>query len=104
FDFLEQASRLGTLPPVVVNTAGELTAEENLRLRAYTDSTVVKGVRSRERLLDEITLFLHSIRRPEAGAVPAAAAPPGAPAAPAPAPGIGADKELAGKTVLIVDD
>jgi CheY-like chemotaxis protein len=91
FDFLERASRQGTLPPVVVNTAGELTPEQNLKLRAYTDSIVVKGVRSRDRLLDEVTLFLHSIRKPPAPAATAAA-------------GVGTDTELAGKTVLIVDD
>ncbi|WP_296927899.1 response regulator [Thiohalocapsa sp.] len=47
------------VPPVVVYTGRELTREEDLELRNYSDSIIVKGARSRERLLDETSLFLH---------------------------------------------
>jgi CheY-like chemotaxis protein len=48
-------------PPVVVYTARELSEEENRELNRYTGSIVIKGARSPERLLDEVTLFLHSV-------------------------------------------
>jgi len=61
FEFLEQAAALGEhVPPVVVYSGRELTLEETRRLREFTDSVVIKGARSPERLLDEVSLFLHS--------------------------------------------
>ena len=47
------------LPPVIVYTARDLTWDEDLQLRNYSDSIIIKGVRSDERLLDEVSLFLH---------------------------------------------
>ena len=91
FDLLEQAARSGPVPPVVVYSARELTREENLKLHEYTDSIVIKGARSPERLLDEVSLFLHAIRRESASA-------------PALAPNAERSTDLAGKTVLVVDD
>ncbi|HUB88299.1 MAG TPA: response regulator [Dyella sp.] len=61
-DLLEKLATGGTIPPVVVYSGRELSREENLRIRQYTDSIVIKGARSPERLLDEVSLFLHSIR------------------------------------------
>ena len=49
------------LPPVIVYTARDLTPEETLRLREFAESIVLKDVRSRERLLDEVSLFLHRV-------------------------------------------
>jgi CheY-like chemotaxis protein len=51
----------GQMPPVIVYTARELSEEENRRLSGYTDSIIIKGAKSPERLLDEVTLFLHSV-------------------------------------------
>ncbi|GLQ97239.1 response regulator [Dyella mobilis] len=65
-EMLEKLARGGSLPPVVVYSGRELSREENLRIRQYTDSIVIKGVRSPERLLDEVSLFLHSIRQASA--------------------------------------
>jgi CheY-like chemotaxis protein len=62
FDFLERLSQGGQTPPVVVYSGRDLSREESMRIRQYTDSIVVKGARSPERLLDEVSLFLHSIR------------------------------------------
>ena len=47
------------LPPVIVYTGKELSPEENMALRNYSESIIIKGVRSEERLLDEASLFLH---------------------------------------------
>ncbi|HEY6878261.1 MAG TPA: response regulator [Polyangiales bacterium] len=48
-------------PPVIVYTGRELTEEEEQRLRKHSSSIIVKGARSPERLLDEVTLFLHQV-------------------------------------------
>jgi PAS domain S-box-containing protein len=48
-------------PPVIVYTARDLSWEEDLDLRSHSDSIIVKGVRSDERLLDEVSLFLHRV-------------------------------------------
>jgi CheY-like chemotaxis protein/putative methionine-R-sulfoxide reductase with GAF domain len=48
-------------PPVIVYTGRVLSRDEEQRLRRYSKSIIVKGARSPERLLDEVTLFLHSV-------------------------------------------
>jgi CheY-like chemotaxis protein len=50
-----------SVPPVIVYTGRALSAEEEQRLRRYSKSIIVKGARSPERLLDEVTLFLHQV-------------------------------------------
>ncbi|MDO8414423.1 MAG: response regulator, partial [Gallionellaceae bacterium] len=47
--------------PIVVNTRQPLTTEEERRFQALAKSVVVKNVSSEERLLDEVTLFLHKV-------------------------------------------
>ncbi|HET6430770.1 response regulator [Dyella sp.] len=76
------------VPPVVIYSGRDLSREENLVLRQYTDAIVVKGARSPERLLDEVSLFLHSIRH-----APRRALNETSDAA-----------ELTGRKVLLVDD
>jgi CheY-like chemotaxis protein len=44
---------------VIVYTGRELTREEEVELAAYSESIIIKGVRSQERLFDEASLFLH---------------------------------------------
>ncbi|MBI1212709.1 MAG: response regulator [Alphaproteobacteria bacterium] len=64
FEWLEAVEKeRGTdaSPPIVIYTAKELTQEENRQLSKHTGSIVIKGASSSERLLDEVTLFLHSI-------------------------------------------
>ncbi|MEZ0260428.1 MAG: response regulator [Alphaproteobacteria bacterium] len=62
FEWLKKVSELNTNPPpVIIYTAKELTEEENRKLNQYTGSIVIKGAHSSERLLDEVTLFLHSV-------------------------------------------
>src|SRR5690606_37177932 len=38
-----------------------LTVEEEHQLRRYSRSIIIKGAKSPERLLDEVTLFLHQV-------------------------------------------
>ncbi|RJQ83816.1 MAG: response regulator [Desulfobacteraceae bacterium] len=47
------------LPPVIVFTGRELTRQQESELRRYSESIIIKGVCSQERLLDEASLFLH---------------------------------------------
>lgn len=47
--------------PVIVYTGRELTLEEDKKLRKYTESIIIKGVKSPERLLEESALFLHRV-------------------------------------------
>ena len=48
-------------PPVIVYTGRNLTREEEADLLKYSRSIIIKGARSPERLLDEVTLFLHKV-------------------------------------------
>src|SRR5690606_19757931 len=63
YDLLERMSNgaAGAFPPVIVYTGRALTRDEEQRLRRYSKSIIIKGARSPERLLDEVTLFLHSV-------------------------------------------
>jgi len=62
-DLLERLAAGGSVPPVVIYSGRDLSREESLRIRQYTDSIVIKGERSPDRLLDEVSLFLHRIRQ-----------------------------------------
>jgi signal transduction histidine kinase/DNA-binding response OmpR family regulator/CHASE3 domain sensor protein len=48
-------------PPVIVYTGRSLTRDEEQGLRPFSRSIIVKDARSPERLLDEVTLFLHQV-------------------------------------------
>lgn len=63
YDLLEHMARSEDVgfPPVIVYTGRALGREEEQRLRRYSKSIIIKGARSPERLLDEVTLFLHSV-------------------------------------------
>ncbi|MBU1238434.1 response regulator, partial [Myxococcota bacterium] len=61
-EFLKKAETKGiALPPVIIYTARDLTHEQELELKEYAETIVLKDVRSKERLLDEVSLFLHSM-------------------------------------------
>jgi CheY-like chemotaxis protein len=47
--------------PIIVYTGRELNEEEELELKAFTDSIIVKSVKSMDHLLDETALFLHRV-------------------------------------------
>jgi CheY-like chemotaxis protein len=50
-----------SFPPVIVYTGRELTADQEQQLRKYSKSIIIKGAKSPERLLDEVSLFLHQV-------------------------------------------
>ncbi len=50
-----------SFPPVIVYTGRDLTQDEEQKLRRYSKSIIIKGAKSPERLLDEVTLFLHQV-------------------------------------------
>src|SRR5277367_5176113 len=63
YDLLEKMSEQEDVafPPVIVYTGRALTREEEQRLRRFSKSIIIKDARSPERLLDEVTLFLHQV-------------------------------------------
>jgi tubulin-specific chaperone A len=79
--------------PIIIYTGRELSKEEELQLKKHAESIVIKGVKSLERLLDEVTLFLHRVEA-------------NLPKAQQKQLRMLHDKEtvLSGKTVLMVDD
>ncbi|MEX0902145.1 MAG: HAMP domain-containing protein [Pseudohongiellaceae bacterium] len=63
FDLLKKFKSMDGVSdvPVVIYTGKELTKPEIKELNKYTESIVIKGVSSPERLLDEVSLFIHSM-------------------------------------------
>ena len=63
FSLLETLSSEGdyAFPPVIVYTGHDLSAEDEQKLRRYSSSIIIKGAKSPERLLDEVSLFLHQV-------------------------------------------
>jgi signal transduction histidine kinase/DNA-binding response OmpR family regulator len=80
-------------PPVIVYTGRVLSPAEEERLRRYSSSIIIKGAKSPERLLDEVTLFLHQVvgdlPEPQQGMVRAA---------------LHRDAPLEGRRLLLVED
>lgn len=80
-------------PPVIVYTGRALSRDEEQQLRRFSKSIIIKDARSPERLLDEVTLFLHQVESelsPEHRRMLEAAR--------------SRDSTLEGRTVLIVED
>jgi CheY-like chemotaxis protein/signal transduction histidine kinase len=63
FELLDQMSEDETcsFPPVIVYTARTLSLDDEQRLRRHSKSIIIKSARSPERLLEEVTLFLHQV-------------------------------------------
>ena len=63
YDLLEKMSQQEEVafPPVIVYTGRALTRDEEQRLRRFSKSIIIKDARSPERLLDEVTLFIHQV-------------------------------------------
>jgi len=63
YDLLERMSKQDAVsfPPVIVYTGRSLTREEEAELHRFSRSIIIKGARSPERLLAEVTLFLHQV-------------------------------------------
>ena len=63
FELLEKIREKQDLSklPIIVYTGRDLTQDEEKELQRYTESIIVKGAKSPERLLDESALFLHRV-------------------------------------------
>ena len=63
FELLEKIDKNHLLSkiPVIVYTGRELSEKEDKQLRRYTESIIIKGAKSPERLLEESALFLHRV-------------------------------------------
>ena len=63
YELLQQMAEQGDVafPPVIVYTGRSLTADEEQSLSRFSRSIIIKDARSPERLLDEVTLFLHQV-------------------------------------------
>ena len=94
-ELLERMSHeeLCSFPPVIVYTGRNLTRDEEAQLLRYSRSIIIKGARSPERQLDEVTQFLHKVeselsteRQSMLKAVR------------------GRDRVFEGRTILLVDD
>ncbi|MFC4424964.1 response regulator [Deinococcus navajonensis] len=63
FELMTQVQQTPSLRaiPIIVYTAQDLTRAQETQLRRAAKSIILKDVRSPERLLDEVTLFLHRV-------------------------------------------
>lgn len=63
-ELLQQLSQQANhkLAPVIVYTGTELTNDQVDKLNSLANAIIIKGADSPERLLDEVTLFLHSVK------------------------------------------
>ncbi len=88
-----KSDKAATNVPIVIYTGKDLTKKEMKELHQYTDSIVIKGASSPERLLDEVSLFIHSRESrlsPPQKKIMAALHNP--------------ERVLAGSRILVVDD
>ncbi len=52
-----------SVPKVIVYTGKEMSQQDIKELKSYTDTIILKGIKSDERLMDEVTLFLHQVSK-----------------------------------------
>ena len=86
---LEKARRI----PVIIHSGKDLSHDDERKLRHYAESIIIKGGKSPERLLNEVTLFLHMVEsnlHPSKQRMIRTA--------------INKDASLEGRKVLVVDD
>jgi CheY-like chemotaxis protein/nitrogen-specific signal transduction histidine kinase len=90
--FLRKLAALAkdSMPPVIIYCSRIPKPDEAMRLQEFSDCVILKGGKSESRLLDEISLFLHSIKDGKSK-----------PSSPAKHE---VDAKLRGKKILVVDD
>lgn len=96
YDALEAIKKTPGLEglPIIIFTGKSLSQAEEMRIRQYADSIVVKAAHSYKRILDEVSLFLHLMEKDRSAPI---SAPKYAK--------LGALNEvLKNKTVLVADD
>jgi signal transduction histidine kinase/DNA-binding response OmpR family regulator/CHASE3 domain sensor protein len=69
YDMLELAKRSPGFEhiPIIVFTGKSLSMTEELRIKQYADSIIVKTAHSYQRMLDEVSLFLHVVEESKKG-------------------------------------
>ena len=93
FELLQMLSedKKVVLPPVIIYSGKDLSDEEHQQLQAFTASVIIKSVRSPERLLDEIHLFIDHVHHAQTKKIKPVAAQ-------------GNLEKLKDKHILLVDD
>lgn len=79
----------GKMPSIVIHTGRNLDRDEHNKLQKYSSSMVLKGDHASERVLDEVSLFIHSVEKKNGGDDEPAAI---------------AENSLEGHKILLVDD
>jgi signal transduction histidine kinase/DNA-binding response OmpR family regulator len=79
--------------PIIIFTGKSLSKTEEARIRQYADSIVIKTAHSYQRILDEVSLFLHLVEEANRKEKPSGYRRLGA-----------LNEVLAGKKILITDD
>jgi CheY-like chemotaxis protein len=71
YDMLEEVKKNPGLEhlPIIIFTGKSLSLSEEQRIRQYADSIIVKTAHSYQRILDEVSLFLHLVeeQQPKSG-------------------------------------
>ncbi|CCH51545.1 GAF sensor hybrid histidine kinase [Fibrisoma limi BUZ 3] len=96
YDALEEARKNPELEnlPIIIFTGKSLSLSEELRIKKYADSIIVKTAHSYQRMLDEVSLFLHLVEENKSAANTNGTTKK-----------LGAlTQVLSGKTVLVADD
>lgn len=96
YELLEEAKKNPDLEnfPIIIFTGKSLSMTEELKIKKYADSIIVKTAHSYRRMLDEVFLFLHLVEENKPAAQKMGESPQ-----------VGVLGEiLNGKTVLIADD
>ncbi len=66
FDLLDRVQALDSTDtarhtPVIIHSGKDLSHEDERKLRRFAESIIIKGAKSPERLLNEVSLFLHLV-------------------------------------------
>ena len=63
FELLEQLQKMDAASriPVVIHSGRDMSREDERKLRRFAESIIIKGAKSPERLLNEVSLFLHLV-------------------------------------------
>jgi len=85
-----------SFPHVIVYTGEELSLEQEQELLRFSDAVILKGVRSEERLLDELALFLSDVNESSQSSPASERRPSTRPK--------GGGANLNGRRVLLVED
>jgi signal transduction histidine kinase/DNA-binding response OmpR family regulator/CHASE3 domain sensor protein len=94
YDTLDEVKKTPGLEniPIIIFTGKNLSKSEEVKIKQYADSIVIKTAHSYQRILDEVSLFLHLVEEKGMGAVRSSGST-----------GI-LQEVLKDKTVLIADD